>query len=217
MLDCFISLNPINELRYGMAIASIAQWRTQPVSIFLLIPSGFNTYFWNDGWGKFPQIRVRGEFQVERRRVADQLGSSLYILADDDCLFLGDVKKACELMESYTEFAILSAMPTNHNINFWMPEAYDPSLDGEVMEHVSVGGIRFCRKNSLKCWPPLIGLGYDMAQCTALRREGKRVGYMRNQKMNHLGEGASTVWTHSPQSSSPSGLRSSLRSSGQSI
>jgi hypothetical protein len=66
--------------------------------------------------------------------------------------------------------------------------------DAQVMEHASVGGVRFCRRSSLHEWPPAEGPGYDRTQADALRAAGYRVGYFKGLKMNHLGEGYSSVW-----------------------
>lgn len=135
------------------------------------------------------------EFQRARRIVAEDLASGPYVLADSDCLLLkSPVEPLLDLMARYPEFSIVSLMPSNATINPWTPENYIPVLTEELMEHVSVGGIRFCRKGALKDWPQAYGKGYDAIHCEVLRKAGFRVGYARNVTMNHLGEGFSTVW-----------------------
>lgn len=146
-------------------------------------------------------------FQRERRVHADlhSMGST-FILADDDCLplSLAFVERAVDILERHPEFAILSLWPSNCVINRWTSKkplsqiytlAGDVYEDEEVMEHVSVGGIRFCRKGSLQEYPPMLNKGYDMEHCIALREAGYRVGLFKQIKMNHIGEGYSTVWT----------------------
>jgi hypothetical protein len=209
MIDCFVCVNPVSELRFGMAVASIEAWRHYPVALTILHPTPGGGYY-HPAWNTIPKIGVTGEFQVERRVIADTDGTSIYILADDDCLFLSSVGQALELMRVYPDFAILSALPINAKINRWNPENHILSHDcsmiaSPVVEHTSVGGIRFCRKGALKEWPAFRGPGYDREHCEALRDAGWRVGYMNDVKMNHLGEGASTVWTKQLSSGSHSG------------
>jgi hypothetical protein len=204
MISCFVCLNPVNELRFGMAVSTIEMWKQHPVVLVILHPSPGGGYY-HPAWNYLPKVGVEGEFQKERRVVADDLGGSIYIVADDDCLFLGSVGKSLELMRSHPGFAILSAKPINAKINLWTPEDYETCQTDDVQEHVSVGQIRFCRKGALTEWPAFVGPGYDREHCNALRDAGWRVGYMQDIKMNHLGEGASTVWTKSMSSGSHSG------------
>lgn len=134
-------------------------------------------------------------FQVARRINADHLAEgSVYVMTDDDMMPMSAdiISRGLELMEKYPEFSMLSAMPASATIHPWA-EGY---LCDDVMEHVSVGGLRFCRKGILHKWPEFTGPGYDREHCEAIREAGYRVGYMRDVKANHLGEGKmfSTVW-----------------------
>jgi hypothetical protein len=142
-------------------------------------------------------LRVeKAAFQKERRVFADEHAEGpVYIVADDDCLPpLGDwLTLACDILQRHPEFAILSLWPTNAPINRWTPTDYAPFEDDEVMEHFSVGNIRVCRQHMLSEWPPLEGNAYDTAHCTALRAAGYRVGYYKNIKMTHLGEGRTSL------------------------
>lgn len=136
------------------------------------------------------------QFQKQRRVYADEKASGeFYIVTDDDCLppSMNWLTSALEVMERHPEFAILSLWPENATIQRWTPEDYKPFEDSEVMEHVSVGGIRVCRKGILKTWPALEGKAYDMAQCQAIREAGYRCGYFKNIRMQHLGEGRTTL------------------------
>jgi hypothetical protein len=137
------------------------------------------------------------EFQRMRRIYAEQhADSSVYVVADDDCLLGKEspIAPMLALMEKYPEFGMLSLLPANAAINEWTPEFYVPESDANVMEHVSVGGIRFCRKGVVKNWPAADGPGYDFLHSEAIRKAGFRAGYARSYKMNHIGEGFSTVW-----------------------
>ena len=165
-----------------------------------------------EAWSKFdvpvkllmPDGRINSiEFQRQRRIEAErQSREDFYILADDDCLPIGQsdyLLKGIEILKRHPEFAILSPLPSNESIVEWTPaqeDNYTAFKDGEVFEHVSVGGIRFCRKGAMADWPPM-GEGkkdYDRTQGDFLRLQGKRVGYMRYLKFEHLGKGVSTVW-----------------------
>lgn len=143
-----------------------------------------------------PGVGVR-EFQRYRRIVADAQGGEFYVLADDDCLPVGEVvERGFEILQRHPEYAILSLWPENESIVEWTPEGYVTANDAEVMEHVSVGGVRFCRKMPFTCWPGMPEgeyRGYDAVQCEAIRKAGKRVGYFRDLKMVHLGKGSTTL------------------------
>lgn len=159
-------------------------------------------------WSIEPRVRVHpltpkiaecsnADFQRTRRMYADEhADSAIYILADDDCLPQAKpfAEDAARVLDYYTEFRILSLRPVNAHIQPWTPEEYAPYRDTSVMEHVSVGGIRFCRKFVNAFWPPQHGFGYDMTQAEVIRRASRRVGYFRDFTMTHLGEGYSTVW-----------------------
>jgi len=134
-------------------------------------------------------------FQSERRQLADAFCNETYVVADDDCFPQAApfADAARRILEAHPSFGILSLRPTNFKINPWRPEGYEPYEDEEVFEHVSVGGIRFCRPGCLEEWPPQTRKGYDTEHCEALRKAGYRVGYFKNLWMSHLGEGYSSV------------------------
>lgn len=138
------------------------------------------------------------QFQRYRRIVADGYShSDPYIVTDDDCLLSEDfsLKECLRIFKEHPEFGIISLLPSNAHIQEWTPENYTVCSDSDVMEVASVGGIRFCRKDILKDWPPMgEGPGYDAIHAAAIHMAGFRVGYFRNQTMNHLGERHSTVW-----------------------
>lgn len=179
MIDCFITTMaydrlglPNVKLRLKMMELCLERWHSV---------SGINPHV------LFGEDR---EFQRDRRRIAESKArSQVYIVADDDCFpVFSDVSEVLELHQSYPEFAILSALPSNCTIYPWA----EGSWDERVMEHVSVGGIRFCKRGKMKKWPEMTGTGYDAAQCEYLREHGHKVGYALNVKMNHLGEGFTT-------------------------
>ena len=179
----------LDTLRLAMFNLCRARWRGEPAAdLQVILPEAL-------------ECPVR-DFQKTRRVWAEERTLSLlrpyYVVADDDCLpqagpFLED---AIEVMEAHPDFAILSLLPTNAEIHPWRPPwPKMASEDSEVMEHHSVGGIRVCRSGVMKEWPELVRPGYDQEHCEAIRGAEYRVGFFKKIKMNHLGEGYSSVWT----------------------
>lgn len=122
--------------------------------------------------------------------------------------------------EGQFRFGILSAYPQNCTIHPWTPGeevvvcfcgrlSMCPACNGrghyktsrtvyedlQVMEHVSVGGLRFCRKGVIERWPPRDpdAAGYDMIQADYLRSLDWRVGYLQHVRAIHYGEGHSDL------------------------
>lgn len=166
----------MTEIRPHMTVRCREAWQ---VPLWHLRPDGLNC--------------SAREFQKQRRIFAEEHASGkYYIVADDDCLPPEGnewMSKACEIMDRYPQFAILSLWPRNAVIQRWTPEDYETVETEDVAEHFSVGNLRVCRKGALTEWPEQTEAGYDNTQCVALRKAGWRVGYFRNIKMIHLGEG----------------------------
>lgn len=136
-------------------------------------------------------------FQRMRRIFADERAKSdVYIVADDDCLLPPDFNlDECVRIFKESGFSTLSLMPSNATIQPWTPENYTPVDTPDVMEHFSAGQVRFCRKGHMETWPPMEGgPGYDGIHGAQIRKQGGRVGYFKNHKALHLGEGFSTIW-----------------------
>ena len=191
MTDIFFCPTPeeaMTEIRLGFLMACMARWEKEPGTVLKTIHPATKNY------------------QVMRRVLADEKATTkIYICTDDDCLPDAEpfVQRAVEIMEKYPEYGILSLWPNNSTLNPWTPEPEEAAKicvggtvhqNEEVMEHVSVGGIRFCRKGILKHWPRAHGKTYDSEHCAGLRAGGYRVGYFRSIYMNHLGRGYSTIW-----------------------
>lgn len=184
MIDVFFCTASPDPIRVAMAATCVERWAEEPgVDIAGLSPG---------------RCRCSArEFQRTRRVWAEQMARSpIYVIADDDSLLPKEpiVAHMLRLMEQYPQFAMLSVLPSNAHIERWTekPDAY---WDAEIMEHVSVGQVRFCRKGIVKDWPPMgAGPGYDLIHAEAIRRSGFRVGYARNIMATHLGEGHSTIW-----------------------
>ena len=199
-IDVFLSLGPSRSVTYqgktlswaGMLTKVIDRWHREP---------GVKLHF---------QHCTTREDQRQRRIDADEMATSdIYVLADDNCLpqeeeFLSEALLDMEAMYitetpwTVSYFGMLSLWPGNATIQEWTssPPEHWIILSSKTIEHVSVGGIRFCRKGLLPTWPPMgDGPGYDRIHADALRELGYRVGYFKHLTMTHLGEGRSTVWT----------------------
>ena len=185
--DLFFCSVATTPLRSFMAETCLARWHLEPDTHLTELRDGGDP----------------GGFQLKRRQLAaDMADSPIYILADDDCLPEKPepfVRDCLEILSHYPEFAVLSLWPSNSTLHSWKADdipGYTPTVTEDVLEHVSVGGIRFCRKDAFTDldWPPLQGKTYDSQEAQALRNAGYRVGYFRNFYMNHLGRNYSQVW-----------------------
>lgn len=206
MIDLFFCTCPDGDpIRQGFADACWARWQDEPLrNRDMLVPC----LPADDIPVEFHETRE--EYQRSRRMTADRIAggyfkSPIYILADDDCLpeyptpFVHEV---VQLMENYAEFGILAMSPTNSEQKPWRADdvPYTPFEDDEVFEHVSVGGIRFCRQGIVKEWPPMRegSAQYDTEHGLAIREAGYRVGWLRHWRMNHLGRFYSQTWAGKP-------------------
>jgi hypothetical protein len=204
MIDVFLctAAKPEDGLRNGFAQACLHRWLDEDGARVHVIATEDAQMAEIDGVKVLPRVG----FQRERRIFADNTAMEdedgegvIYVVADDDCLPTREpFLRACvSTMKQHADFGILSLMPVNCNIVRWTNAPPRGKILGEhltVMEHESVGGIRFCRKGKLAQWPPLNGKGYDHTHCEALRYAGSVVGYFQWHGMLHLGEGYSTVW-----------------------
>ena len=128
-------------------------------------------------------------FQGWRRRHAELFSESdPYILAEDDCMPLGNnfVQRGVDILLRNPAYAVLSPTVLNGT---YRGHAY--TEDGELIMANSAGGINFTRKGRVKA-PQTFWDEMDQAQ--QLRADGWLSGYMPGLKMNHLGAGLSTIW-----------------------
>lgn len=183
----FCSLEDSDDLRIGFAEACEARWSRV---------DGATVYQLSDRLADCSPVG----FQRMRRIIADEYAKGdIYIVADDDVLLPVDfdLDECLRIFKAHPNFATLSLMPSNCTISEWTPEGYITENTPDVMEHVSAGHIRFCRKGHMKSWPMMRPNypGYDIVHAEAIREAGMRVGYFRNHKALHLGEGWSQVWS----------------------
>lgn len=169
MIDVFFCTAAPNPMRLGFAIACFERWKQEPDARLHILRTFEDIHWWGP-WDRDRSLPIHNicciaDFQRERRIYADEVSQTdPYILADDDCLLPSylELFQAVNVFRYYNErilrdsnrFAVLSLIPSNAPISEWTPEDYTPFSDDIVMEHVSVGGIRICRKGLLKNWPP---------------------------------------------------------------
>lgn len=186
LVDVFFCTAAITPERMGLARLCQLEWEKMdaPIALHVITPQLLGV--------------SRDEFQRARRMYADAESKHyFYFVVDDDCFPKGRcVGQLLAALAAHREFAILSALPKNCNIVPWTPEDFTAFEDPDVMEHVSVGGIRCCRQKAMATWPEMEmdGPGYDRIHADTLRQLKWRVGYAKKALMYHAGEGRSTVW-----------------------
>lgn len=198
-VDVFWCSAPKGKEREAIAERSLDWWRgVDCVKVHIVTPSALHCDI--------------GDFNRLRRVYSDKAAATdPYILTDDDCFpvcsedgteshsaFRDYLERGVETLRRHPDFAILSWWPINATINRWTEiEAFE---DLQVTEHVSVGGIRMCRKGHILCWPQSDGVGYDRTQADYIRKIGRKVGYFQHLRMKHEGEAKSTLWPNTNQS-----------------
>jgi hypothetical protein len=184
-VEVFFCSAPQTDERVQIALDCWEYWQKQNCELHFLSPETLHC--------------TPREFNRLRRVVAEEKAKNdFYILTDDDCIpivpFNECVKRATEIMVKRRDFTILSFWPVEASIERWRPEGYEVYEDLDVMEHVSVGGLRFVRKNGQLDLPTSYDRGYDLVQADHIRRIGGRVGYFQHLRMSHKGEGHTDLW-----------------------
>ena len=163
-------------MRFFLASAVVERWRLEPgINLHIVHSVSF--------------LVSPKDFQGYRRGYAEDVAvSDPYVLAEDDCMPLGNnfVQRGVDILMRNPAYAVLS--PTVLNGVYKGP-AY--TEDGELIMANSAGGINFTRKGRVKA-PQTFWDEMDQAQ--QLKADGWLSGYMPGLKMNHLGAGLSTIW-----------------------
>lgn len=184
-VDLFFCSCPLSSTRKEIADTTMTRWKALP------FPSTFHLVT-----PEFIDCK-REDFNLMRRVYADLAARTpIYILTDDDILpvDMNSIPEAVAILEGNPEFCQLSYRPVEATFQRWTPEQYRPIYDVDVEEHVSVGGLRVCRKGVLQRWPKMTGPGYDREYADACRAIGWRVGYYQKLFATHLGEHKSDLW-----------------------
>lgn len=159
------------QFRIGMFDVCVARWRMQS-DIRLEIVNG-----------RYPTPFHMGS----KKRAEESSTSSIYIVADDDCLPIGRnfVKDGVEILYDHPEYGLLTA--TSVSDGSYRQLEYP----NEVAELHAVGGIAFVRKGILTDFNDLGVAKTDESICSEMNRKGYKTGVMPNVKFNHLGAGYS--------------------------
>lgn len=182
-LDVYWCSCPQTKEREEIAIRTLEWWNKRDVILHITTPRAISCSLL--------------DFNLHRRIYAETYSESdPYIVTDDDCIpDIYDFAPAVDVLLHHPEFSILSWWPENANIEKWTEiKSYE---DSQVLEHVSVGGIRMCRKGHIVHWPEADSPGYDRTQADEIRRRGRKVGFFKEFSMLHLGEGKSEIWKQS--------------------
>jgi hypothetical protein len=206
MIDVyFCSAAKKGSLRERMSELCYLRWKKSPTRCRLHILAARNTR-WHLTATAVMELDI---MQRSRRMYADSHSQGeIYCIADDDCLPENEdfLEKAFDLVSSYPQFGALALAPNNSELRPWTPElrereriCVDAAVfdDENVMEHVSAGGIVFYRKNVVQNWIPVQAGNsgsYDTQHAECIRAAGKRVGFIKTVKMNHIGRGYSSHW-----------------------
>lgn len=126
---------------------------------------------------------------IKSKKKAEHISrSSIYVIADNDCLILGErfVEKGLEIMGRHPEYGLLAATSICDGL-------YPNGLLGNREEVVpsQAGGVAFVRKGILTefnlCQPDHV----DDIICSEINRKGFKTGYMTGLRFNHIGAGYS--------------------------
>ncbi len=129
-------------------------------------------------------------FHMASKRAAENNSrSSIYVIADADCLILGRdfISKGVATLEARPEYGLLSATSISDGI---FPAGCElPASD--VVEMHAVGGIAFVRKGILTEFRHCQANQVDGTICEEMVRKGFKTGVMPHVRFNHLGSGYS--------------------------
>ena len=137
-------------------------------------------------------FRSRSErFHIEGKRKAETISSSpIYVLADNDCLILGEkfVERGVEIIERHPQYGLLAATSIcdGHFAN-----GSDRQVLEEVVPMHAVGGVAFVRKGILTDFLPCLPSQVDETICHEMASKGYQTGSLPGLRFNHLGAGYS--------------------------
>lgn len=159
-----------DPIRWHLAQACLWRWKMEAEPI-VLTPELLNC--------------SRTEFMGEQFRYAEENGSELYIVADDDCMPIGKdfIERGMNILKANPEYANLAA--SVH---------YVPADAPEVFASNGGGGARFVRRGMIEVPKNRPRVYDDCALSADLKARGWLTGYMRDVHINHLGHKLSTVW-----------------------
>lgn len=145
-------------------------------------------------------VLLENNFHIASKRVAeDKSIGPIYIIADDDCLPLGNkfVERGLRIINSHPEYGILTATSVCDG-----PYPGDNKNLPDVVDMHAVGGIAFVRKGILKEFKDCEPSHIDGMICDEMNSNGFKTGIMPHLRFNHLGFGWSITnpdyWNWTP-------------------
>lgn len=183
VVDCFIRVFSSNELRLGLAIATVARWKMQQdarVTVVRCVDPGLLNY--DFGCDSIAEPNCEIPFATESLHTAENNAESdPYIISNDDCLIYGQdfVQNGLRVMRNNPDFGCVSGAVTNGD---------QYQLDGpEIHEIHAVGGLVFLRKGLVKEFPPLEDCYWDLERHRQIVQAGFKSGYSKWMPYLHLG------------------------------
>lgn len=160
------------KMRRGLIDATVARWKMFEGIRLTTIVAGAD----------IPEKN----FHIVSKSCAERYAAtSIYIVADDDCLPIGVdfVERGLALMEAWPKFGLISATSI---CDGHYPAGAGAALT-DVVEEWSAGGVAFVRRGILTKFPPCTPDQVDETICNEIRRYGYKTGVMPEVSFNHLG------------------------------
>jgi hypothetical protein len=137
-----------------------------------------------------------------KKRAEEQSRSSIYVVADNDCLILGEnfVQQGLDIMSRHPDYGLLAATSICDGD---FANGYPREGLAEVVPRHAVGGVAFVRKGILTEFRPCDVTQVDETICHEMKSKGYKTGSMPGLRFNHIGAGYSITnpvwWMRVPQ------------------
>ena len=190
MIDAFLCTCSNDQLRYGLAVATLARLKMSNAINLTVIRTSKALLDDNNCYTiDCPDL----EFRVKRRQIAESLSTTpIYLIADDDILpFDKDfIEKGLEVMKRNPEYMAVMYRPIGLNL-------YTYGGNDEIEEYDEVGGLWLVRKGVVTTWPDIYT--YEMGwnanwETKIIHSKGYKTGIFKKLGCNHLGLGFSTLF-----------------------
>lgn len=179
----FIRVFSSNELRLGLAIATVARWKMQrDVRVHVLDCCDIQCpEFGYPFDGKTLSNRPIPFATQSLRHAEEHAQSDPYIISNDDCLIYGQdfVQNGLRVMRENPDYGCVSGAVTNGD---------QYQLSGpDIHEIHAVGGLVFLRRGIVREFPPLEDCYWDLERHRQVAAAGYRSGYTKHCPYLHMG------------------------------
>lgn len=194
MIDCFIRVYAQNELRLGMAIATVARWKLQPeVRIHILQWDKGLPYNWNLPVAQIEWIPDGGPTFATRCQqfIESTAEGQFYISTDDDALIYGQdfVTRGLKTMEENEDLGYLVALDLVDKVE-------QKPAPGLHYSH-ALGAPGFTRKGLITEFPDMQNQFWSIEVHRQMKEKGFKQAVDPDLVFVHLGRGysiSSPVW-----------------------